>query len=246
MDSTALTGLGVSPNAAKIYLAALALGTASVQELAKSGELKRPTAYGYIEELLADGLLERVPLGKREFYRATNPHVLQTRAEHRLEVIKKALPELDFLHTATEGRPGISVLEGEQGLRQVYEEMQRANSICFWSNLETFERRFHDVFQELSEAIQRQQIRTREILSNTPGAKKSAKRYAVTAGKSYSARLATVDGIQNDNAIYGNVVALFRLHENNLFVVRIEDATIAQTTKALFDMAWKNADPFIN
>ncbi len=246
MDSATLTNLGLSNNAAKVYLAALSLGTASVQDLAKNAALKRPTAYGYIEELLADGLLEKIPLGKREFYRATDPRVLQTRAEHTLEVIKKALPKLDMLCATTQGRPGISVLEGEKGLRQVYGEMQRANSICFWSNLETFERHFHDVFKELSETIQKQQIRTREIIPDTPGAKKSAKRYAVTAGKSYSARLATVEGIQNDNAIYGNVVALFRLHENNLFVIRIEDAIIAQTTKALFDMAWKSANGFIN
>ena len=246
MNIEALTSIGIEEKPAEIYLAALSSGMASVQELAKKAGLKRPTAYGYIQTLVAEGLLEKVPLGKREYYQATNPRMLQTRAEHALQVIKKAMPELDAIRTAMPGRPNISILEGEKGLRQVYTELAQANSICFWSNLEMFEHHFQGAFRELSQAIEEKQIRTREIIPNTAEAKRSAKRYASTAGRSYSARLATVEGIENDNAIYGNVVALFRLHESNLFVVRIEDPTIAQTTKALFEMAWKSAEPFIN
>lgn len=246
MNADILTNLGISKKAAQIYMAALSLGTASVQELAEKTALKRPTAYAYIEELLKEGLLEKAPIGKREYYRASNPRVLEARAEHTAQIIKKAVPELEALRASMQGRPNISVLEGEKGLRQVYSEMEAANSICFWSNLEKFEKQFQDIFDKLSNAIGSQQIRTREIIANTPEARKSAKRYALTAGRNYSARIATADGIYNDNAIYGNVVAIFRLHESNLFVIRIEDATIAQTMKAMFEMAWKSAEPMIN
>jgi len=50
--------------------------------------------------------------------------------------------------------------------------------------------------------------------------------------------------IFNDSFIYDNVVALFRIQQNNLFVVRIEDPTIAATMKTLFEMAWQSAKPF--
>ncbi len=246
MKSDLLSGLGLSKKSADIYLSALSLGTASVQKIAEKTGLKRPTAYGYISELVTEGLLEKIPLGKREYYRATSPRVLQTRAEKTALAITNALPELEALQAATAGRPNISILEGEKGLRQVYGEMEHANGICFWSKLESFEKAFQDVFENLSIAIAQRQIRTREIIANTSEARKSAKRYALTAGKSYSARTATVEGIQNDNAIYGNTVALFRLHEGNLFVIRMEDAVIAQAMKALFEMAWKSADGFIN
>ena len=245
MNSDVLTTLGLSKAAAQIYLAALSLGSATVQELAEKAGLKRPTAYGHVEELMKEGLLERTPLGKRDYYRPTDPQVLETRAEHALQQIKKAMPELEGIRAATQGRPNISILEGEKGLRQVYEEMEKANSICFWSNLETFEKHFQDVFIKLSEVIGRNQIRTREIITDTPEARRGAKRYAIAAGSAYSARVATVEGIQNDNVVYGGVVALFRLQANNLFVVRIEDPMIAQTMKALFEMAWKTAEEFM-
>ncbi len=246
MNVDILTNIGISKKAAMIYMAALSLGSASVQELSEKTDLKRPTAYAYIEELIKEGLLEKVPIGKREYYRASNPRVLAARAEHTAQIIKKAMPELEALRASMQGRPNISILEGEKGLRQVYNEMHNANTICFWSNLEIFEKQFQDIFDELSQAIGSKQIRTREIITNTPEARRSAKRYAVTAGRNYSARIATVDGIHNDNAIYGNVVAIFRLHENNLFVIRIEDAFIAQTMKAMFEMAWKSTESFIN
>jgi len=246
MNAKLLTNIGISEKAAHVYLTALALGTASIQELANKTNFKRPTVYGYVEELTKQGLLEKSPLGKRDYYRARDPRLLETRAEQTAQAIRKIVPELEMLHASISGRPSITILEGEKGLRQVYKEMENANSLCFWSNLEMVERQFHDVFEKLATTINEQQIKTREIISNTPEAQKSSKKYAALAGRSYSAHLATTDGITNDSAIYGNVVALFRLHENNLFVIRIEDASIAQTFKALFDMAWKGSDSFIN
>lgn len=245
MNFQTLTHLGIKENPAKIYLAALSIGSASIQELAAKANLRRPTVYEYVEELLREGLLEKVPMGKRVYFKAADPRLLEVRAKHTLQLIQKAMPELEDLRASMQGRPNISILEGEHGLKQVYEDMGKANSICFWSNLSTFERHFRDTFQKLAEGIKENGVRTREIITDTPEAKRSAKRYALTAGSNYSARLATVEGIQNDNAIYGNVVALFRLHEQNLFVVRIEDPIMAQTMKAMFEMAWKSATVFI-
>ena len=136
-------------------------------------------------------------------------------------------------------------MEGELALKRVYDEICHANSIRFWSNLATFENLFKENFDKISAAIHEQKIQTREIIANTPEARKSSKKYAARAGTTYSSRIATKDGIQNDNAIYGGVVALFRIHQLNFFVVRIEDQTIADAMKSLFDMAWQSAEEFI-
>ena len=85
---------------------------------------------------------------------------------------------------------------------------------------------------------------TREIIADTREAKRYARFIARMCGPTYLARLATVEGLANDTIVYGNVVALFRLHKHNLFVVRIEDKTIAESMRSLFDMTWKSAKPF--
>ena len=63
-------------------------------------------------------------------------------------------------------------------------------------------------------------------------------------GPTYSARTATQEGLHDDAVVYDNVVALFRLQGLNVFVVRIEDPAIADSMRAMFDMAWKTARPF--
>lgn len=246
MKIETLQHLGLSEKAAALYLAALALGTATLQDLAEKAEIKRPTAYIYIEELVREGLLERTPLGKKEYFQALDPSTLQNRAEENLRSIKKLVPELQNLHNDVQGRPKVVVMEGRKALEQIYEEATQANSIRFWSDLSAVEDHFKEAWVKIAEMTNSNQIRSREIIANTPEAKKSSKRYAATAGKTYSSRIATKGpGMFNDNAIYGDTVALFRLHRFNLFVVLIKEPSIANTMKSLFDMAWESAEPFI-
>lgn len=243
MKTSLLTNLGISENAAKLYFAALGLGTASIQDLANKADLKRPTAYQYVEELLKEGLLEKAPLGKREYYRAIDPGVIETRAQQALARVQSALPDLQAEKSETEGRPSVTVLEGHKGVEQIYQELTEANALRFWSNLGTFRSVLGDTGERLSTAIHDRQIHTREIVADTPESLKEAKRLTKVAGPTHSFRLASSDGIQNDSVIYGNVVALFRIRSYNLFVVRIEDKTIAESMRALFDMAWNSAEP---
>lgn len=245
MNTDALQSLGIPEKTAKIYMATLSLGTAPVQQIAKAAGMKRPAAYFHIDELLQEGLLEKITIGKKEYYRASDPRILEKRAQKNLATIQEAIPQFETVRNTTSGRPTVRTLEGEKGLNIVYEEIMQANSIRFWADLVSFEKEFREAFQGLSAAIAQRQIRTREIIPDTAEARKSSKRYAAVAGKYYSSRIATHGPIYNDSAIYGNTVAFFRIQECNLFVVLIEDASIAATMKTIFDMAWNSAEPYI-
>lgn len=245
MNLNTLQNLGISEKAAKIYLATLALGTAAVKDIALKSELKRPTVYVHLGELLNAGLLEKYPSGKKEYYKATDPKKLLARATHNLKEVEYLIPELTALQGSVAGRPQVSILEGRSALLQVYEEICRANSICFWSDLKAVEIHFSQMFIKIAESIKLNEIRTREIIADTAEAKSSNRRFAATAGKTYASRLAVKSGINNDNAIFGDTLAIFRIQQNNLFVVLIKEPTIAATMKTMFDMAWESAAPFI-
>lgn len=244
MNTDILTTLGISEKAAKVYVTALSLGTASVQDLAQKAGLKRPTTYLHIDELLGQGLLHKVPIGKKEYYVAADPHIFEERATQKLKALQEAVPQLAQLRDSVRGKPSVTILEGEQGIKQIYDEIRKANSIRFWSSIATFESTFGDYFDKIATSINKQQIVTREIIDDTPASKKASKRYAEIAGNTYSSRIATISGIENDNAIYGNVAALFRIQGANCYVVRIEDPLIVNALKALFDMAWGSATPY--
>jgi hypothetical protein len=159
--------------------------------------------------------------------------------------MKAALPELQALQAATRGKPRMRLLEGKKALAAVHAQIPKANSIRFWADLTAFEELFPAEFDNISSSIAKSQIRTREILPDSQAARNSSRRYAAVAGKYYSSRIAKNGPIYNDSAIYGDTLALFRIHELNLFVVIIEDATIAATMKTMFDLAWESAEPFI-
>ncbi|MEK7103050.1 MAG: helix-turn-helix domain-containing protein, partial [Patescibacteria group bacterium] len=142
MDISLFKQLGISEKAATIYITALSLGTASIQDLAQKSGLKRPTTYLHVDELLSQGLLNKIPIGKKEYYSAVDPSRLEQRATQQLSLLQDALPDLQRLQESAHGKPSITILEGEKGIKQIYDEIREANSIRFWAQLSTFERAF--------------------------------------------------------------------------------------------------------
>ena len=59
MNLDTLVSLGINEKSARIFLAALSLGTATAQNIANGAGLKRPTAYLHLQELLKMGLIEK-------------------------------------------------------------------------------------------------------------------------------------------------------------------------------------------
>lgn len=245
MDIKALALLGVGEKSAKVYLAGLALGTTSVQELSHRSGLKRSTVYLHLDELVKQGLFEHLSLNNKKYYRALAPEVLEERLKKSLSNFQSELPKLVALSAKTTGKPQVQVFEGEEGIKQMYAEIKKARSFRVWSNVGVSEAKpFHDSYMELAETVEENGIGVREIVADNKEAKRYSRLVAKVSGPSYSARTATVEGLQNDTIIYDNVVAIFSLHGLNMFVVRIEDAAIADTMRAVFEMAWKTARPF--
>src|SRR3989344_5461710 len=141
-----LASLNIADKAAKIYLAGLALGTTSVQELARKTGLKRPTVYLHIDELTKQGLFETVSLNNKRYYRAAEPEVLESRLKGNLLELQSALPGLALLRANTMGKPQVTTFEGEEGVKRVYEEMKKANSLRVWSNMSAIHAPLHEEY----------------------------------------------------------------------------------------------------
>ncbi|MEK9154203.1 MAG: helix-turn-helix domain-containing protein [Patescibacteria group bacterium] len=244
MDTKNLIGLGVPEKVAKVYLAGLSLGTTSVQELARASGLKRPTVYLYVDDLVERGLFEIIPINKKRYYATVDPRVVEERLKKSLADFQSELPKLTAMRSDTLGKPQVRVFEGIGGVRQIYEELKRAHSLRFWSNISEVYTQLNESFAEVSEAVRANGTTAREIIADNKESRRYSRFTAKIAGPTYSARTATVGGLENDAVIFGNVVVLFRLQGLNIFAVRIEDKTIADSMKAMFDMAWKTARPF--
>src|SRR3989344_1987563 len=113
--------LGLTTKAAKIYLAALELGEATVQQLAQKSELKRTTLYYILNELIETGALIYTKAGKKSYYIPEQPANLLKRARERISNFEDSLNFLENKIGYINKRPRVYFLYGSSGFKQVWD-----------------------------------------------------------------------------------------------------------------------------
>src|SRR3989338_386223 len=109
-----LKKIGLSDKEAKVYLAGLELGKASVQDIAKKAGVNRTTVYVMVGSLENRGLMKTMKVGKRTFFVSENPDTFldvlkksKKEIEEKEMEIKEILPELKSLYNVAPGKPKI-------------------------------------------------------------------------------------------------------------------------------------------
>jgi len=130
-----LKNLGLSEKEAKVYLAMLELGPATIMQIAQKAEINRPTAYVQIESLKKMGLVSTQMRGKKQFFIAENPEHFtmliekeKKMLEEKKEELQKILPELKTLFNLSGQKPIVRYFEGKNGLLRMKEEFLKTRS----------------------------------------------------------------------------------------------------------------------
>lgn len=125
--------LGFSDKEARVYIAFLAVGPASVQDIATKTGIQRATLYGVLESLKKKGLLRIAYQAHRKVFCAASPDVLarsiaeeKRTLDSREAILAAALPSLQALENREKGQ-GDRVLfgEGEQSVRSAWSDIGR-------------------------------------------------------------------------------------------------------------------------
>ena len=120
---SALIGFGLTPKQAKVYLAALQLGTSSVQQIAEKARIERTNAYDAIQALIDRRLLSITTIGKKRLFVAEAPEMLASVLEEKAAQLEAALPELRALYNASPTKPKVQFYPGAEGCKAVIETM---------------------------------------------------------------------------------------------------------------------------
>lgn len=118
-----LEEIGLTGKKADVYLAILQLGKTTVVQIAKKAQIKRPTTYDILDDLINKGLVSQTFAGKKRFFNAEPPEALKSLLKKQEEKVDQLLPELTSLFNITPHKPKIRYFEGREGLRQIYEEI---------------------------------------------------------------------------------------------------------------------------
>ena len=130
-----LKDIGLSDKEAKVYLAMLELGPASVLEISARAGINRPTTYVQIESLKKTGLVSSQTKGKKQLFIAESPsqleHILDVRnkeLEQKKQQLRSVLPELSAMFHLGDEKPLVRYFEGKEGLLRMQEEFLKTKS----------------------------------------------------------------------------------------------------------------------
>lgn len=132
MSPELLEYVGLSPSQAKTYLKLIEKGELTPPQVAKLTGESRTNAYMILQKLEDLKLVEKTQQAKKLTYQPLNPIALERLAEaKRAETakvenqIKHAMPQmLSYYYSFTE-KPGIRLLQGAEGLKEIYKDTLR-------------------------------------------------------------------------------------------------------------------------
>ncbi len=114
-----LKQLGISDKEARVYLAALELGTASAKEISIKAGIQRTHFYDLSRQLIEMGLLRQVAEGKKAMFTATDPEMLVSLQQQKARELERILPQLKAIQNNSEEKPKISYYQGVAGINQI-------------------------------------------------------------------------------------------------------------------------------
>lgn len=230
-----LKNLGLNEKQAKVYLACLELGSATVAELAEKSEIKRTSIYNFLEELIHRGFLSEIKQDGQILLIAEDPQILVKKAEEQLLDTKSAFPELMAMFNRPGNKPKVYFYQGIAGLRKIYQETLKSKEpIYAFSDFEKMMPLMEKWMWNYAAERARRGIAFISITKEGLWARKAEAR-----SKEHKRQMKIVSGVNFDTEIniYENKVAILSFQQPYAGVI-IEDVAIAQTLKSIWQMLW--------
>lgn len=120
-----LMSAGLKEKEAKVYVALLELGEATIAQITQKAKIKRSTVYEMLDLLKEKGLISQSQRKKRPIFVAENPERMIESFEQKKKQLESAMPELLAVMNLLDKKPKIRYFEGLAGVKEVFEDTLR-------------------------------------------------------------------------------------------------------------------------
>lgn len=236
-----LIRLGLSEKEAKVYLAALELGSAPAAKIAQKALLNRPTTYVILEKLAQLGLVTSYDKAKVQYFTPEDPEQLrrlieqeQLELKDRQRELEDHLPELKALATKSD-RPRVLIYESSDAASDYfYTKLKQGEAIYAFTDLDALVSQGED--KEESQLRLRKNISTKVIYTRNSGPIEDATSQAELREARFVSRnefpFTSVITAAPDTGV------IFMTNNKSLTKVIIEDKHLAESLKAIFCLLW--------
>ena len=238
IEQKILTNLGLTEKQAKIYLACLELGQASVLKISRHTGIKRATIYINLDEMVEKGFIKEVPKKTTTVYTAVEPKSLLYNLQQKEKDLADLLPYLQAKYNRGE-KPSIAFYEGKESVKTIYYEIYSAEEIMFFAtSMSDFQKEFSESFNYGLRKFKKEKTKVREIVSSAPGDIKYAKE---NQNKIHQIKIAPSHlKFFADSAIYNNKLVISSIRDK-FYAIVIEDKKIVDSYRSIFELAWQSA-----
>ena len=244
-----LQSIGLNDKQAKVYLALLFLGPSRVSAVAKQAELKRPTTYIIIGELLAMGLVSESQEGKLKMVIAEPPSAIESFLDKQIAEFnrhKKELVSLAASLSALEeanptNSPSVRFYRGKEGeaaaTRYVRSHSREGSTIYGFGDIdEVINTQISKVKQNPGYRLSKG-ISSKVLYSSKAGNILSSDSKLLRTTKKLAFDVAADINLQEDFAVITTYEGDDRLQ------IIIESKPIVLALRQLHKMAWDNYEP---
>ncbi len=237
---TILNELGLGENEAKVYLACLNLGPATILKIARSAEIKRTTVYSVIESLKQKGMVNIELKGFKQLYVAQDPTNLEQILERKRETLRDLMPEFSALFNLKGGESLVKYYEGVESVKNIYtrllEKVRPHENYLVISDMDHWYKLDSVFFQKFIEKRAKLSINLRLLFLDSPLARQQKKIQESWGGK--------IKILPKDTAMTINVVcipSMLVLHQvvPPITAIVIENRSIIKFMQEMFEIVWK-------
>lgn len=242
--------LGLSDKEADLYNLLLTKGTLSATSIIRLSGLKRATAYKILYELVKKGLVSQSDIKKKIHFTPLPPDNLQRLSDGQIRSFEKArtdlqalLPAMTSAYVQSVEKPIVNVFEGVEGLKQIYQDTMNEGKeiLAVLQTSSVDETLFQWLESDYIKARTAAKVRATVIVSSGEWSDEYIKRR--------SADLTTIRRVNetlhpfaHEIDIYGDKVAFINYKKGDALIgIVIQHPGIAQTMRAMFDLAWLGA-----
>lgn len=236
-----LEQIGLSEKQAKIYLACLELGEATIKEIADKSDVGRTSIYDIIAEMMDLGFLRQMRRGQKRKFVAANPEELKRLTKKRLNSLEEIFPKLLRLSHTKKNPPKVWFYEGIEGLKKVFEDtLSYPNStMCQWSS----EHLVHILGKEwVLEYVKSRALKKIFVKAIGPVSKEAIEFKEMDPEHLRQIKMVNKEKFpfEIELDIYANRVAM--ISGKDRMGVIIESAPIANTLRSIFEYCWEKED----
>lgn len=247
---------GFDDDEAKVYVALLELGPATVSEVTKKAGVTRTLGYVVLDKLGMIGLVTRArDKSKKMKFVAEHPQNFvqyvknkKNSWERKVEKAENLLPELLSVYKIKE-KPVIRYQEGVKGIITLFEEsLQSKTEILSVADVESWQDpEFWDWAKNYNRERNKHKVKERILLLDTPQGRAWIKNYRSSPYTIYrwvtreqAKGLLEFGGELN---IYENKVVIALPKKSDRMLAMIESRVLANILRSMFEIVWEVAKP---